>query len=492
MNGPRADESVHRISDTQRMDYLPVCMRLRAEAAVVVGGGRVAGRKLDWLLRAGASVTVVAPKLAPELERRAATGEFRHCAEPFAPHQLSGAVLVVAATDDALVNAAVSRAAHERHIPVNVVDAPELSTFIFPAIVDRSPLVVAVSSGGSAPVLARRVRGQIEALLPARLGALARFVGERRRTVKRSLAAFARRAFWERTVGGVAGSRVLTGDTAGAESAFRRELLAWELAASATALGSRCGEVYLIGAGPGDPDLLTLRALQLLQQADVILHDRLIPGAILDRARRDAERICVGKASGEHAQQAHIHALLVKFARQGKRVARLKGGDPFVFGRGGEEIEVLAAHGIPFTVVPGITAALGAAAAAGIPLTHRALAHGVTFVTGHSSATLDWPALARAAQTVVVYMGVAQLPRIAAQLLAAGASPALPTALVEQATLPGQRVLRATLGDIAALAAREQVAAPALLIVGTVAATAAAVCARRVSAAVSPSAEALV
>jgi uroporphyrin-III C-methyltransferase/precorrin-2 dehydrogenase/sirohydrochlorin ferrochelatase len=456
------------------MDYLPVFLRLRAESALVVGGGAVAARKLDWLLRAGASVTVVAPHLVAGLEQRVAAGEFRHCAETFAPHQLAGAALVVAATNDAEVNAAISRAARERRVPVNVVDAPELSSFIFPAIVDRSPLVVAVSSGGAAPVLARSVRAQIEALLPARLGMLARFIGERRQVVKRSLAGLLQRAFWERIVGGIAGSRVLAGDTAGAELAFRRDLLAWRLTASTAKSASGCGEVYLIGAGPGDPDLLTLRALQLLQQADVILYDRLIPGAILERARRDAERICVGKTSGEHAQQAHIHALLVQFARQGKRVARLKGGDPLLFGRGGEEIEVLATHGIPCIVVPGITAALGAAAAAGIPLTHRDLAHSVTFVTGHDDGILDWPVLARPAQTVVVYMGVAQLARIASQLLAAGADPCLPTALIEQATLPRQRVLRAALRDVAALAAREHVAAPALLIVGTVAAAPAA------------------
>ncbi|HYL02570.1 MAG TPA: siroheme synthase CysG [Steroidobacteraceae bacterium] len=467
------------------MDYLPVFLRLQGEPALVVGGGEVAARKLEWLLRAGARVTLVAPALAPGLERRAAAGDFEHRAEPFAPAQLDGAALALAATDDAAVNAAVSRAARKRRIPVNVVDSPELSSFIFPAVVDRSPLVVAVSSGGTAPVLARRVRAQIEALLPERLGALARFMGARRDAVRRALAAFARRAFWERVVAGSTGSRVLAGDAAGAESAFRRELLTSRLSACAATSGSGLGEVYLIGAGPGDPDLLTLRALQLLQQADVILHDRLIPPAILERARRDAERIFVGKERGEHAQQARIHELLVRLAREGKRVARLKGGDPFVFGRGGEELEVLAAHGIPFIVVPGITAALGAAAASGIPLTQRGLAQSVTFVTGHAGAdaTLDWPALARAAQTVVFYMGVAQLPHIVERLLAAGAAPALPAALIEQATLPGQRVLRATLADIVALASRERVAAPALLIVGAVAALGAAAPHRRTNAA---------
>jgi len=346
-----------------------------------------------------------------------------------------------------------------------VVDSAELSTFIFPAIIDRSPIVVAVSSGGAAPVLARRVREQIEALLPERLGALARFLGERRAAVARVVGALARRAFWERIIGGRTASEVLAGNEPAADRAFASEL---QSPASAP------GEVYLIGAGPGDPDLLTLRALQLLQQADVILHDRLVPAAILERARRDAERIFVGKETGDHAQQQRINALLVELARAGKRVARLKGGDPFVFGRGGEEAEALAAHGIPCRIVPGITAALGAAAAGSIPLTHRRLAHSVTFVSGHAAVddSLDWRALARPQQTVVFYMGVAQLAHIVARLRAAGAAAELPVAIVERATLPQERVLRAPLAGIAALALRERVAAPALLIVGEVTAAA--------------------
>ncbi|MGH8131773.1 MAG: siroheme synthase CysG, partial [Steroidobacteraceae bacterium] len=445
-------------------------------ATLVVGGGEVAARKVDWLLRTGARVTLVAPQLLPELAQRAAGGEFTHLPAEFSAAQLARMVLVVAATGDPQVNAAVSRAACERDIPLNVVDQPELSTFIFPAIIDRSPLVVAVSSAGCAPVLARRVREQIEALLPERLGVLARFMGARRTAVKRSLGALARRAFWERIVSGLTSTHVLAGDEAAAGQAFTRELLTSQLTTSAATSGSGLGEVYLIGAGPGDPDLLTLRALQLLQQADVILYDRLIPDAILERARRDAQRIFVGKEAGDHAQQARIHELLVHLARQGKRVARLKGGDPFVFGRGGEELEVLGAHGIPCVVVPGITAALGAAACADIPLTHRRLARSVTFVSGHAllDDALDWRGLAGPQRTVVCYMAVAQLPRIVARLRAAGVSPDLPAAIVERATLPGQRVLRASLAGIAELAAREQVAAPALLILGATAAPAAA------------------
>jgi uroporphyrin-III C-methyltransferase/precorrin-2 dehydrogenase/sirohydrochlorin ferrochelatase len=371
----------------------------------------------------------------------------------------------VAASDDREVNAAVAETAHALEIPVNVVDCPELSSFIFPAIIDRSPVLVAVSSGGASPVLARRLRAQIEAALPARLGALARFLGRRRTAVKRALAPEARRAFWERLISGRTATEVLSGNETQAARTFASELRRTD---------GGPGEVWLIGAGPGDPDLLTLRALQLLQQADVILYDRLVPDAILERARRDAERVFVGKESGEHAQQTRINELLVSLARAGKRVARLKGGDGYVFGRGGEELEALAAAGIPWRVVPGITAALGAAAGADIPLTHRRLAHSVTLVSGHAALddSLDWRALARPQQTVVFYMGVAQLPRIVARLRAAGASGELPAAIVERATLPAQRVLRAPLASLAALAAREQVAAPALLIVGEVTALA--------------------
>ncbi|HXY95826.1 MAG TPA: siroheme synthase CysG [Steroidobacteraceae bacterium] len=450
------------------MDYLPVFLRLAGEAAVVVGGGQVAARKVDWLLKTGARVTVVAPELAPGLALRAARGELTHLAQSFAPAGLAGAAAVIAASDDPGVNAAVAGAARARCIPVNVVDSAELSSFIFPAIVDRSPIIVAVSSAGASPVLARRVRAQIEALLPERLGALARFLGARRTAVRRALAPGARRRFWERLINGRAAGEVLVGNEAAAAATFAREL---------RARGDAPGEVYLIGAGPGDPDLLTLRALQLLQQADVILHDRLVPDAILERARRDAERVFVGKETGDQTQQSRINELLVSLARAGRRVARLKGGDGYVFGRGGEEVEVLARAGIPYRVVPGITAALGAAAAADIPLTHRDLAHSVTLVSGHAAAedTLDWRALARPHQTVVFYMAVAQLPRIVARLRAAGAAADLPAAIVERATLPAQRVLRAPLASLAALAAREQVAAPALLIVGEVTALAAAV-----------------
>jgi uroporphyrin-III C-methyltransferase/precorrin-2 dehydrogenase/sirohydrochlorin ferrochelatase len=455
------------------MDYLPIFIQLRGEPAVVVGGGQVALRKVELLLRAGARVTVIAPQLHDELRALADRGQLNYLGLEFRPHHLDGVGLAIAATDSRVVNSAVSTAARARRVPVNVVDDPELSTFIFPAIVDRSPVVVAVGSSGSSPVLARRVRQQIETLLPARLGALARFVGDRRKDVQKALAPAQRRPFWERIIGGLVGSRVLAGKESDASKAFDAELSALHSPKTHAAAESLPGEVYLIGAGPGDPDLLTLRAVQLLQQADVILYDRLVSDAVLDRARRDAERIFVGKEAGgdHHKTQQRIHDLLVGYAKRGLRVARLKGGDPFIFGRGGEEIEVLTENGIPYVVVPGITAALGAAAAAGIPLTHRRLAQSVTFAAGHAldDESLDWRSLAQPHHTVVFYMGVAQLPRIAARLLDAGASPVLPAALVERGSLAEQRVVRGSISTIAQIAQNEKIEPPALLIVGEVA-----------------------
>jgi uroporphyrin-III C-methyltransferase/precorrin-2 dehydrogenase/sirohydrochlorin ferrochelatase len=453
------------------MDYLPIFLDVRERPVVVIGGGAVAARKTELLLKAGATITVVAPALSEpmhELTALVARRALRHVAARFEPYHLDGATLAVAATGLAEVNESVRRAGANRGIPVNVVDDPQRSTFILPAIVDRSPVIVAVGTNGSSPVLARQVRAELETLLPARLGELARFAGSRRRDVQTRLEPARRRSFWERILRGPIRSLVLTGRIDAASRAFDEALVTANAPQEKPA-----GEVYLIGAGPGDPDLLTLRAVQLLQQADVVLYDRLVTPGVLDRARRDARLVFVGKEPGDRGTgQEEINRLLVRYAQQGLRVARLKGGDPFIFGRGGEELEALLAHGIPFTVAPGITAALGAGASAGIPLTHRNLSQSVIFATGHDAGEdrQDWTALARAHQTVVFYMAVGRLEAIASRLIAAGAPASRPAALVERATWADQRVVRGTLGSIAAVARESAVAAPALLIVGEVAA----------------------
>jgi uroporphyrin-III C-methyltransferase / precorrin-2 dehydrogenase / sirohydrochlorin ferrochelatase len=452
------------------MDYLPIFLRVQNRRAVVIGGGAVAARKAELLLRCGAQVRLVAPELAPgtqELLRHPGAAQaMSHLCATFDVSHLEGAALVIAATDSAAVNAQVAQAARACGVPVNVADDAELSDFILPAIIDRSPVIVAVSSAGTAPVLARRVREQIEALLPEGLGLLARFAGRQRERVNRELEPAQRRPFWERFFGATSNLQRLAQDEATAQQAFDAEL-----AACATHPGAPVGEVFLIGCGPGDPDLLTLRALQLLQQADVLLYDRLVAPAILERARREATRVFVGKDVGESTvAQDRINDLLIEHARRGLKVARLKGGDPLIFGRGGEEIAALTQHGIAVTVVPGITAALGAAASAQIPLTLREVSQSVTFAPGHVAVadTLDWPALARSGHTVVFYMAMAQLAGLTQRLQRAGAPPDRPVALIAQATLPTQRVVHGKLGDIAETARTGGFGAPALLFVGEV------------------------
>jgi len=454
------------------MDHLPVFLNLRDRLVLVVGGGAVATRKVELLLKAHARVRVVAPRLHSGLAPYRDAGRIEHLGCEFEPRHLEGAVFAIAATDRREVNHAVAAAGAARAIFVNVVDDGAASSAIMPAIVDRSPLLVAIGSSGQSPTLARRVRAQLEAMLPERIGELARLAGAARERVQRALPDIERRRrFWERLFAGSIASQVLAGSMREAEV-----LLDAELAAAAAGASRACGEVYLIGAGPGDPDLLTLRALQLLQQSDVVLYDRLVSAAVLERVRRDAQRIFVGKEPGHHrVTQQRIHALLLEHAGRGQRVARLKGGDPFIFGRGGEELDVLQRAGIPVIVVPGITAALGAAAAAALPLTQRGVAPSVTFVTatGDGAEGLDWRSLASPLQTVVFYMGVAQLPLIVQRLQAHGAPAERAAAIVERATLPRQRVIGGCLGDIAAQAQRAQLVAPALLIVGEVAGRAA-------------------
>ncbi len=443
------------------VDYLPLFASVKGRAVLLVGGGEVALRKARLLLEAGARLTLVAPQLHPELAALAA-GHVQHAAE-FEPAHLDGQVLVIAATDDAAVNAAVAREAEARGLWVNVVDDPANSSFIFPSIIDRSPIMVAISSGGQAPVLARLLRERLEALFPQHLGALARLSGALRGKVKQAFASLAdRRRYWER----VMVSSELANLLARNEDAPARQWLEEELGRERR----QGGEVVLVGAGPGDPGLLTLKGLQQIQQAEVVLYDQLVSPQVLNLVRRDAERIAVGKQAGAHSVPQHeINALLVELASQGKRVVRLKGGDPFMFGRGAEELEAARAAGIPFSVVPGVTAASGATAYAGIPLTHREHAQSAVFITGHcqqDGRQPDWPALAASHQTLVIYMGLMSSPRLQQQLIEHGRSPETPVALIERGTTPQQRVLTGRLGQLAELAAGAQ--SPALIVVGEV------------------------
>jgi uroporphyrin-III C-methyltransferase/precorrin-2 dehydrogenase/sirohydrochlorin ferrochelatase len=448
------------------MDFLPVFLRLNHQRALVVGGGQVALRKVHMLLRAQARVRLVAPIVNAELRELLRDAVHQIELRAFTAADLDGVTLVIAATDDAAVNAAVFSAATTRHLPVNVVDQPELCSFIFPSLVDRSPVIVAVSSGGSSPVLARLLRARLETFIPSAYGSLAALLGQYRQQVKQRFGSLTgRMRFWESIVNGPVAELMMSGQQQRAE-ALLLEQLAQDTGTAAQ------GEVYLVGAGPGDPDLLTFRALRLMQQADVVLYDRLVSPQILAMTRQDAEKIHVGKQRLKHTlPQEEISKLLVTLARQGKRVLRLKGGDPFIFGRGGEEIEELAAARIPFQIVPGITAASGCAAYAGIPLTHRDYAQSVRFVTGHlkdGSCDLDWAQLVQPGQTVVYYMGLVSLPLICAQLIAHGRAPGTPIALIQQGTTPEQKVYTGTLQTLPDLIARSDVQAPTLIIVGEV------------------------
>ncbi|MBO0367468.1 siroheme synthase CysG [Pseudomonas shirazensis] len=447
------------------MDYLPLFHKLQGGRVLVVGGGEIALRKARLLADAGAALRVVAPQIDSQLISLTEATGGEVLVRGYQVTDLEGCRLVIAATDDPQLNAQVSAEAQARSLPVNVVDAPALCTVIFPAIVDRSPLVVAVSSGGDAPVLARLIRAKLEAWIPAAYGELAGLAARFRHQVKSLYPDVnQRRGFWETVFQGPIAERQLAGQSAEAE-----RLLQAMVDGAPVQQG---GEVYLVGAGPGDPDLLTFRALRLMQQADVVLYDRLVAPAIIDMCRRDAERIYVGKRRADHSvPQEQINQLLVELALQGKRVLRLKGGDPFIFGRGGEEIEELAEHGIPFQVVPGITAASGCSAYAGIPLTHRDYAQSVRFVTGHlkdGSSNLPWHDLVSPGQTLVFYMGLVGLPTICAELIRHGRAATTPAALVQQGTTRNQRVFTGTLADLPAMVAEHEVHAPTLVIVGEV------------------------
>jgi uroporphyrin-III C-methyltransferase/precorrin-2 dehydrogenase/sirohydrochlorin ferrochelatase len=446
------------------MQHLPLFADLAQRAVLVVGGGGVAERRVALLLEANAAVTVLAPQLTARLAELAADGAVTHLAKAYESDQLDAYWLVVAATDDSAVNAAVAAAALAAKRFCNVVDDPRSSTFIMPAIVDRSPVTIAIGSSGLSPVLARWIKGVIETVLPARLGALAELAGRWRQRTREQIAdSTERRHFWERVVTGVVAEHAFAGRDADAERALEAALSAWGSDDVA-----RRGEAYLVGAGPGGIDLITIRGRQLLATADVVLYDRLVSAELLQYARRDAELICVGKTPRRPSiSQKQLNRLLVSLVQSGKRVCRLKGGDPFVFGRGGEELEALAEAGLKFQVVPGVSAAEGCAAYAGIPLTLRGVAQAVLLTTGHTSDD-GTPTIGefQPGQTLALYMGVAQYGEIAAALIAKGHASETPVAVVESGTTDRQRVVRSVLGSLGAAQAALDIRPPALLIVG--------------------------
>ncbi len=446
------------------MDYLPVFLKIAQQPCLVVGGGHIAKRKVTLLLKANANVTVIAPDVLTELKQQVLSSGGRVIEQAYDVQYLAKQRLVIAATDDQALNQQVFNDCEQANIPVNVVDAPALCRFIFPSIIDRSPVVIAISSSGQSPVLARLLRTRLESIIPAAYGQLAAFVGSFRKQVQKVLPdTSVRRAFWEKELQGRFAELVYNGRLDAAKAHLEQALATHQ---------QHAGEVYLVGAGPGDPDLLTFKALRLMQQADVVVYDRLVSQPILDLCRRDADMIYVGKARANHAvPQEDINQLLVRLAQEGKRVCRLKGGDPFIFGRGGEEIEELAAAGIPFQVVPGITAASGCSAYAGIPLTHRDYAQSVRFVTGHlkdGTPNLPWSELVHERQTLVLYMGLVGLEDIAKQLIANGMRPDMPVALVSHDTRPNQQIVIGEIANIAHKVVESGIKAPTLTIIGDV------------------------
>ena len=448
------------------MQNYPIFVNLENQPCLMVGGGPVALRKIRLMLSAGANITVVAPALCDDLIQEFGD-QITHLQRSFKDEDIQGYRLITAATNVPDVNARVSKLAQAANIPVNVVDEPDLCSFITPSIIDRSPVLIAISTGGGAPILARFLRAKIEALIPANYGRLADAMRRYRDTLKAAMPSERdRRLFWDKVVQGSIAELFLSGNNREGEQLLKASI------ENSTNTDNSLGEVWLIGAGPGDPDLLTFRALRLMQQADVVLYDRLVSPAILELTRRDADRIYVGKRRADHAvPQGEINQRLVDLAIEGKNVVRLKGGDPFIFGRGGEEIELLAESGVPFQIVPGITAASGCATYAGIPLTHRDHAQSCVFVTGHlkdGSVNLNWPMLANPSQTVVIYMGLVGLPHICQQLIQHNMPASTPIALIEQGTTQQQSVYTGTLEDMPSKIQGQKIKAPTLIIIGSV------------------------
>ncbi len=454
------------------MDYLPIFVDIKNQPCLIVGGGAVAARKADLFIKAGASVTVIAPELKIEMKHHLEHGLISWNPATFSASILEGGEkpkYVISATDDQAVNQAVYHYCQAHQIPVNVADQTEYCDFILPAIVNRSPVTIAISTGGRSPILARLMKARLEALIPAGFGSLAGLLGRYRKQVKQSLPTpDARKAFWENLLQSAFVDKAAQGRTEEAECILKVQLKQVET----TGQPMPTGEVYLIGAGPGDPDLMTFKGLRLLQQADVVLYDRLVAPEIVEMARREAERIYVGKKDKYHAvPQGDICQLMVTLAQQGKRVARLKGGDPYIFGRGAEEAEVLVEHNIPFEVVPGITAAAGCSAYAGFPLTHREFSQSVTLITGHQQAgenEVDYGRLAHSGDTMVFYMGVKNAQKIQQGLMQHGLSAQTPAAIIEKGTTAKQRVIITTLGELYSTIKSSQIKPPALLVVGEV------------------------
>ena len=447
------------------MDIFPISLKLQQQPCLIVGGGHIAYRKAVLLQKAGAVISVVAPEIEASLLEIVQATAGQYVQAPFNSEiPLRSYRLVIAATNDAGVNRQVFEDCEAENVLVNSVDDPPHCRFMVPAIIDRSPLIISVASNGTSPVLSRQIRTQLEATIPHGMGKLAEFSGKWRSAVKAKITnPDERRIFWEDLYASPLKEQVFNENLAEADRLIEQALNEWQ---------KPKGEVYLVGAGPGDPELLTLKALRLMQQADVVIYDRLVSAPIMDLCRRDAEKIYVGKARSNHAvPQEGINALLVKYASEGKRVCRLKGGDPFIFGRGGEEIEELFAAGVAFQVVPGITAASGCSAYAGIPLTHRDYAQSVRFLTGHlkeGSPELPWNELVYENQTLVLYMGLVGLEKICAQLIEHGQRPDMPVALVSKGTTPEQKVVVGTLQDIASKVNEHHIQAPTLTIIGEV------------------------
>lgn len=447
------------------MDIFPISLKLQQQPCLIVGGGHIAYRKAVLLAKAGAQIDVVAPEIDANLLQLVQQSQGQYYPAEFSTEvELRAYRLVIAATDSHAVNQQVFEACEAEKVLVNSVDDPPHCRFMVPAIIDRSPLVISVASNGTSPVLSRQIRTQLESTIPHGMGKLAEFSGQWRAAVKQKIVnPDERRIFWEELYASPLKEQVFNDNLEAANQSIQQSLAEWDMPK---------GEVYLVGAGPGDPELLTLKALRLMQQADVVIYDRLVSAPILELCRRDAEKVYVGKARSNHAvPQEGINALLVKYAQAGKRVCRLKGGDPFIFGRGGEEIQELYEAGVSFQVVPGITAASGCSAYAGIPLTHRDYAQSVRFLTGHlkeGSPELPWSELVYEHQTLVLYMGLVGLETICEKLIAHGQRADMPVALISKGTTPEQQVVVGTLADIASKVAQHQIQAPTLTIIGEV------------------------